>query len=326
MKKRSNDREHGLQLVAAAVMFALGSATAIAQQPGSEQQPGQIESGIESGAQEVQDEARGAADAVREGAADAASEAQEEGSELGAAVADEESSGGSADLDQLVQEHDDLSTFVEALQAAGMTESLTSGTNYTVFAPTNDAFEQMSGMSTEELMQPENRERLISLLRAHIVADDVDEELAQTLNEAQTIDGGSISIDASSDPMRVGDASVVDSGIQAGNLRVYAIDQVLSPGTELARADDAGASSDDAGASSEDDSGASDIESDSPLGSEEPGAGIDLGSESDTGLESELEERGSELEDRGSELESEIDRSVGDEPGSLGSERESPLQ
>src|SRR5690606_39593512 len=62
--------------------------------------------------------------------------------------------------------------------------------SYTVFAPTNDAWEQMSGLSKDELMQPENREQLISLLRAHIVADDVDEQMARSLQQAQTIDGG----------------------------------------------------------------------------------------------------------------------------------------
>src|SRR5690606_9899464 len=196
-----------------------------------------------------------------------------------------EQSAGGGELDQIAEEHDDLSSFVEAVKAAGMEASLTEGTEYTVFAPTNDALEEMSGQSLEELMSPENREQLISLLRAHIVADDVDENMARTLTQAQTIDGGAVDISASGDEIQVGDATVVQSGIQEGSLRVYAIDQVLEP-TALARADSP------AGAESE-------SESQLDLGSErDSGSQIDIGSERDSGsLETESQrDSGSVLE------------------------------
>src|SRR5690606_30145706 len=152
--------------------------------------------------------------------------------------------------------------------------------SYTVFAPTNDAWEQMSGLSKDELMQPENREQLISLLRAHIVADDVDEQMARSLPAAQTIDGGTVDLSATGDTIRVGDAQVVQSGIQQGNLRIYAIDSVLAP-TALARADDIG---------SEQEQGSSEFESErereSGLGSDRESG---LGSEEESGLGSERE-------------------------------------
>ncbi len=144
------------------------------------------------------------------------------------------------DLQQLAEEHQDLATFIKAVNEAGMAEALTqSGEQYTIFAPTDEAFES-ADRSVEELLQPENREELISLLRAHIVADDMDPEMAERIGQARTIDGGTVDLQGSGEELQVGDAQVVQSDIQQGNLRIYAIDQVLSPspGAGLAAADE----------------------------------------------------------------------------------------
>jgi uncharacterized surface protein with fasciclin (FAS1) repeats len=302
MKQLMINREHGLHVIAAAVLVALGSSHAAAQQPSqqgadrpqtqsepqgvqspSERQP---QGSVSQGAgQDSASQRQGQDSASQRQAQDSAS-AQESDTRSAAASAD--SAGGSGQLDGIAEEHDDLSSFIEAVKAAGMEESLTGGTEYTVFAPTNDALEAMSGMSLEELMSPQNREQLISLLRAHIVADDVDENMARTLQQAQTIDGGTIDISASGDEIQVGDATVVESGIQEGSLRVYAIDQVLEP-TALARAD-------------------------SPSDSEsESGSQLDIGSEQDS--DSSL--------DIGSERDSDSPQSQRDSGSSL--EREDPL-
>src|SRR5690606_1720214 len=274
MKQGMIDRRHVRHVLAAAVMAALSS-TAAAQQPGDELS--QDQPGVQS-QQEQQD-------------------LQSEPSSESLTSSTESESGGSGMLDQIAQEHDDLSTFVEAVKAAGMEDALTGSTEYTVFAPTNDAWEQMSGLSKDELMQPENREQLISLLRAHIVADDVDEEMASSLPAAQTIDGGTVELSASGDTIQVGDAEVVQSGIQQGSLRIYAIDSVLEP-TALARADDIG---------SEQEQGSSEFETERESG---------LGSDQESGLGSERE----------SGLGSESEPPLGSESESpFGSDRESPF-
>jgi glucan-binding YG repeat protein len=78
-------------------------------------------------------------------------------------------------------------------------------------------------------MQPQNREELVSLLRAHIVADDVDQELASTIGKAKTIDGGEVDIQAENGELMVGDAKVVDAeSIEMDSLRIYPIDGVLA--------------------------------------------------------------------------------------------------
>lgn len=129
-------------------------------------------------------------------------------------------------LDQIARERAELSTFVEALKTAGMDDSLTQG-QYTLFAPTNDAFESRRG-GVDELMASENREDIIALLRAHIVADDLDPQAARRLQQAQTLDGNTVDLGESRDgELEVGKAQVIEPGIQLGNLRVYVIDEVL---------------------------------------------------------------------------------------------------
>lgn len=140
-------------------------------------------------------------------------------------------------LAEIADEHDDLDTIVEALQAVGLDEALTGSTAYTLFAPTDEAFESMAGMSRAELLAPENREALIRLLRAHIVADDLDREMAANLPEALTVDGETVSIDVEGDRFSVGNASVIEPDITTGNLRVYVIDHVLEAPTQVAVAE-----------------------------------------------------------------------------------------
>jgi uncharacterized surface protein with fasciclin (FAS1) repeats len=128
-----------------------------------------------------------------------------------------------SDWEELIEEHADLGTFVEALRLTGLDETLSSGTAYTVFAPIDDAFDD----DEADLLRDENREDLIELLRAHIVADDVDPERARTLDEALTVDGGRLDLSVEDGELRVGDARVVDSDIRRGNLRIYTIDELL---------------------------------------------------------------------------------------------------
>ena len=139
-------------------------------------------------------------------------------------------------LDQIAAEHEELEIFVEAVKAAGLADALTGSTEYTVVAPTNEAFESMSGLSREELLAPENREELVRLLRAHIVADDLDREMAGNIPEALTIDGGSVSVDVEGEEFLVGGRSVVTSDIQRGNLRVHAVDGLLAAPIQVAEA------------------------------------------------------------------------------------------
>lgn len=140
-----------------------------------------------------------------------------------------------ADWQALTDEHPNLSRFVDALRLTGLRDTLASGTDYTVFAPTDEAFEAHD----EDLFDEERREELVELLRAHIVADDVDPVRARSLDEALTVDGGTVELSMEDDTLMIGGAEVVNSDIRLGNLRIYPIDAVLdaNPDTDVALTD-----------------------------------------------------------------------------------------
>jgi len=136
---------------------------------------------------------------------------------------------GPADFDDLAHEHAELSSFAAAVKAAGLENSLTNGKDYTVFAPTNEALEDKPGKDLDALLEPANREELVSFLRAHIVAKEIDLQSPRKVAEAKTIDGETIDIETDDGVVKIGAARVVDAnGIAMGNLKIYAIDDVLA--------------------------------------------------------------------------------------------------
>lgn len=133
------------------------------------------------------------------------------------------------ELDDLAHEHAELSTFASALKVAGLENSLTSGKEFTVFAPTNEALEDKPGKNVDTLLKPENRDELISFLRAHIVAEAIDLQSPRKVSEARTVDGEPIDIEREEGVIKIDDARVVNAnGIAMGNLKIYAIDDVLA--------------------------------------------------------------------------------------------------
>lgn len=194
--------------VAAAVGLALGSATALAQ--GSRDAAGQAQSQVER--------ERAAAQAD-DGRTDRSSRIQaSQAAELG-----------SGPLAEAARENPEISSFAAAVHAAGLDQTLSSGT-FTVFAPTNEALADKGGPDFQELMEPENRDELASFLRAHISEDAVDLQSPREINAAETLDGESIEIsrDEDDDTAKIGDANVEEvQGITAGTLKIYAIDDVL---------------------------------------------------------------------------------------------------
>jgi uncharacterized surface protein with fasciclin (FAS1) repeats len=219
MERQSRGPTARSTALAAAIGLTLASGAALAQSSQVNERTGSTSSSV--GAQE---RTSSADDARRSGL-----DSNRNATAPSSAAQNSTAQGAAASLESLEQRRPDLSTFVSAVKSAGLENSLTNGTEYTVFAPTNDAFDK-GKRSVDELMKPENRPELIEMLRAHIVADDVDPSLAQRIHEAATIDGGTIDLKSQgSGDLEVGNAKVVDAqGIELGALRIYPIDGVLA--------------------------------------------------------------------------------------------------
>ncbi|SDF50774.1 Uncaracterized surface protein containing fasciclin (FAS1) repeats [Limimonas halophila] len=127
-----------------------------------------------------------------------------------------------------------FSTLVEAVQAAGLVETLKGEGPYTVFAPTNAAFDEIPEDRLNSLLKPENRDALRDVLTYHVVAGNVmSGDIAGTEQNVDTVQGTALRVDATGDGVRINDARVVQADIEASNGVIHAIDAVVMPRAQL---------------------------------------------------------------------------------------------
>lgn len=122
-----------------------------------------------------------------------------------------------------------FNTLVAALQAAGLTDALSGDQPLTVFAPTDAAFAALGEAKLAELLKPENKDQLAAILKYHVVAGKVQAAQATQLSSAETLQGSSFKIAAEGDAVRVNDAKVTATDIDATNGVIHVIDKVLVP-------------------------------------------------------------------------------------------------
>ena len=124
--------------------------------------------------------------------------------------------------------NDDFSTLVAAVKAAGLVETLSSEGPFTVFAPTNAAFAKLPAGTVDDLLKPENKDKLVAILTYHVVAGKVLAADVVKLKTAGTVNGQSVAIDTASG-VKVNNATVTATDIAASNGVIHVIDTVLLP-------------------------------------------------------------------------------------------------
>ena len=137
--------------------------------------------------------------------------------------------GDEPDIVDIAAANDQFSTLVAAVDAAGLVETLKGDGPFTVFAPTNAAFEKLPAGTVESLLLPENRDQLVSILTYHVVPGAVtsDQLAGQRLN-VETVQGGTVHVDGRNG-VTVSGATVTAADIIASNGVIHRIDEVLLP-------------------------------------------------------------------------------------------------
>jgi len=123
-----------------------------------------------------------------------------------------------------------FSALALALRVAGLIEALKDEGPFTVFAPTDDAFERVPAQALSDLLQPENKEKLTAILTYHVVPGKVTAHEAANLDSATTLQGQSLKI-TKQDGLRVNQAKVIAPDVEASNGVIHVIDAVLMPAT-----------------------------------------------------------------------------------------------
>lgn len=129
---------------------------------------------------------------------------------------------------EIASETENLSTLVKALQAGDLVEALGGEGPFTVFAPTNEAFAALPDGTLENLLKPENKAQLVTILRYHVVSGAIKSTDLTDGQTAKTLAGEDITVDLSSG-VKINEASVVSADVEAGNGVVHIIDKVLLP-------------------------------------------------------------------------------------------------
>ncbi|MBS3805382.1 MAG: fasciclin domain-containing protein [Oleiphilaceae bacterium] len=136
---------------------------------------------------------------------------------------------------------DNLSTLVAAIKAGGLVETLSGEGPFTVFAPTNAAFEKLPAGTVDTLLKPENKEQLQSILTYHVVPAKATSSAATQMvqdgggtHSVETVQGGELTLSLEGDSLVIEDvngnmAGVVEADMMQSNGVVHVIDTVLMP-------------------------------------------------------------------------------------------------
>jgi len=123
----------------------------------------------------------------------------------------------------------DFSTLVAALKAADLVGTLSGPGPFTVFAPSNAAFEKLPAGTLDNLLKPENKAKLAAILTYHVVAGKVLAADVVKLSSAKTVQGSDVAISVKDGGVKVDDANVVSTDIAGSNGVIHVIDRVILP-------------------------------------------------------------------------------------------------
>jgi uncharacterized surface protein with fasciclin (FAS1) repeats len=122
----------------------------------------------------------------------------------------------------------DHKTLVAALKAAEYVDALSNAGPFTVFAPTDVAFNALPAGTVEDLVKPENKDKLRDILEYHVYVGVIRENMIQNGMSLNEVNGQNVSLGKSGDKITVNGANVVGT-VATSNGIIYVVDQVLLP-------------------------------------------------------------------------------------------------
>ncbi len=130
---------------------------------------------------------------------------------------------------EVASSNDDFSILVTAIQAAGLAETLSGTGPFTVFAPTNAAFEKLPAGTLDSLLA--DKDALTKVLTYHVVSGNVLAADVVGLNgqDVATVAGENVRVTVSGSTVKVNDSTVTQTDIEASNGVIHVIDTVLIP-------------------------------------------------------------------------------------------------
>jgi len=143
-------------------------------------------------------------------------------------------------LIEVARDAGSFGTLLAAVDAAGLTHDLMGDGPFTVFAPTDDAFDALPEGTVASLLEPENRDKLREILTYHVASGRLYGADLLEDGKVKTLAGGSVHVRLANGRLQANDARIAGTDIDAANGVVHVIDAVLIPGMSTRAAAAAG--------------------------------------------------------------------------------------
>lgn len=123
----------------------------------------------------------------------------------------------------------DHTTLVAAVKAGGLVDALSNAGPFTVFAPTNAAFDKLPKGTVEGLLKPEKKSDLQNILEYHTYVGVLKSEYMQDGQTFEEVNGSKIKITKQGGKIMINDKATIIASIPAANGIIHVIDEVLLP-------------------------------------------------------------------------------------------------
>jgi uncharacterized surface protein with fasciclin (FAS1) repeats len=144
-------------------------------------------------------------------------------------AADAKGSESTSDIVDTAVSAGSFKTLAAALKAADLIDTLKGPGPFTVFAPTDEAFAKLPPGTVDDLLKPENKEKLRAVLTYHVVSGKVAAADAMKLTSAKTVQGQELTISTEGGGVKIDGANVTKADIAASNGVIHVIDAVVLP-------------------------------------------------------------------------------------------------
>lgn len=134
-----------------------------------------------------------------------------------------------ADIVDVAVAAPNFKTLVAALKAAGLVEALKAEGPFTVFAPTDEAFAKLPKGTLDMLLMPENKDKLVAILKYHVVPGRVLSTDAAKGASVKSLQGTNVTTKSADGKVWVENATVVKADIVTSNGVIHVIDTVIMP-------------------------------------------------------------------------------------------------
>jgi len=137
-----------------------------------------------------------------------------------------------ADIVEIASRNPNMKTFIVAVKAAGLVDTLKGAGPFTVFIPTDAAFARLPKGTLENLLKPENRARLQAILKYHVMRGNISSAAVKKLKNGsmvKTLEGGDIKVTHGKTMVMVNNALVTVTDLKGSNGTIHVIDAVLLP-------------------------------------------------------------------------------------------------